>query len=169
MAKDGERSLQPISQDQLARLDALAAADEADLFARTPSTAGRYGGRLIARALCQGGALHYIDGRNGVKDFDVWSFYAALDGYTPYPYRRVVAVDFGPSPHATWPGDYGKYEGRRVDLIGRSISAGLSDDPAEAIRAWLRAGSSSATALAFKAVVLITPPDRRGEVVWPTP
>lgn len=51
---------------------------EADLFARHPHGAGRYAGRLLCRALCQGAALHYLDGKNGVKDFDVWSFYAAL-------------------------------------------------------------------------------------------
>jgi hypothetical protein len=26
-----------------------------------------------------GAAVHYTDGRNGVKDFDVWSFYAKRD------------------------------------------------------------------------------------------
>ena len=67
----------------LARIDgitlplaALAAEVEAGLFARHPRGAGRYAGRLICRTLCQGAALHYLDGRNGVKDFDVWSFYA---------------------------------------------------------------------------------------------
>ena len=29
-----------------------------------------------AGPLCQGAALHYVNGRNGVKDFDVWSIYA---------------------------------------------------------------------------------------------
>jgi hypothetical protein len=30
-----------------------------------------YADRLFAVALCQGAALHYIDGKNGVKDLDV--------------------------------------------------------------------------------------------------
>jgi hypothetical protein len=72
---------------QLARLD------REDLFARKP----RYralGERLICVALCQGAALHYVDGKNGVKDFDVWTFYAAHLDNPDYPWRRRKAVDF---------------------------------------------------------------------------
>jgi hypothetical protein len=36
-----------------------------------------YDKRVIAVALCQGAALHYVDGKTGVKDFDVFTFYAA--------------------------------------------------------------------------------------------
>jgi hypothetical protein len=60
----------------LLRLAALAADAEAELFGRNPHGSGRYAGRLLGRALCQGAALHYVDKKNGVKDFDVWSFYA---------------------------------------------------------------------------------------------
>jgi hypothetical protein len=68
------------------KLAAIAAEAEAGLFARRPQGAGRYAGRLLCRALCQGAALHYLDGKNGVKDFDVWSFYAAR------PSRRAIPV-----------------------------------------------------------------------------
>lgn len=60
----------------LLRLAALAADAEAELFRRNPRGSGRYASRLLGRALCQGAALHYVDESNGVKDFDVWSFYA---------------------------------------------------------------------------------------------
>jgi hypothetical protein len=76
------RSLAPIDRSDLLRLAALAAETEAGLFGRHPHGAGRYAGRLLCRALCQGAALHFLDGKNGVKDFDVWSFYAALDDGT---------------------------------------------------------------------------------------
>lgn len=166
----GRRSLEVIGDADLARLADLAADDEADLFAPTPGTAGRHAGRLIARALCQGAALHYLDRCNGVKDFDAWSSYAALDdGGPPYPYRRVVPADFGPSRFGTWPDDLGRFTGRRVDLLSRSIPASISDDPAEAIRAWMRDGSKSGRALTAKAVVLIAPAPARGQVVWPSP
>ena len=79
------RSLAPIGRGDLLRLGVLAAEAEAGLFARHPHGAGRYAGRLLCRALCQGAALHFLDGKNGVKDFDVWSFYAALDD-GPFPY-----------------------------------------------------------------------------------
>jgi hypothetical protein len=75
---EAERSLARIDSSDLIRLAALAAEAEARLFARHPDGAGRYAGRLLSRALCQGAAVHYLDGRKGVKDFDVWSFYAAL-------------------------------------------------------------------------------------------
>jgi len=39
------------------------------------------------------GALHYIDEKNGVKDFVVWSF----SGNGPFPYRWRGTVDYGPS------------------------------------------------------------------------
>ena len=80
------RSLARIDRNDLLRLAKLAADVEAGLFTRHPHGAGRYAGRLVCRALCQGAALHYLDERNGVKDFDVWSFYAARDD-GPFPYR----------------------------------------------------------------------------------
>ena len=84
--KSTARSLARIETSDLLRLASLAAEVEAGLFARHPDGAGRYAGRLLCRALCQGAALHYLDGKNGVKDFDVWSFYAVLsDGPFPVP------------------------------------------------------------------------------------
>ena len=54
---------------------------------RNPHHAGLRA-RVLAVALCQGAALHYVDGKNGVKDFDVWTFFAN-DGASPaYPVRR---------------------------------------------------------------------------------
>jgi hypothetical protein len=86
------RSLARIDRSDLLRLAALAAEAEAGLFTRHPHGAGRYAGRLLCRALCQGAALHYLDRKNGVKDFDVWSFYAAL-GDGPFPYRWRGTAD----------------------------------------------------------------------------
>jgi hypothetical protein len=145
----------------------LAAQAEAGLFARHPRGAGRYAGRLLCRALCQGSALHYLDGRNGVKDFDVWSFYAALaDG--PFPYRWRGTADFGPSKFGRYPGDPPSYTGRRVDFLGRSLPAPVGADPAAVLRDYLSAvRTASAKELAAKAVILITPEHVVGERVWP--
>lgn len=54
----------------LNRLAEIARLDQEDFFARKP----RY--RVLRQesvcvALCQGAALHFVDGENGVKDFDV--------------------------------------------------------------------------------------------------
>lgn len=126
-----------IDADDLLRLDSLAAADERGLFARRPGGAGRYAGRLVCRALCQGAALHFVDDRNGVKDFDVWSLYAALSsGF--FPYRRVGNADFGPSRFGRWTGDDpDRFVGRRVDLIGRSLAVPLDVDLGAMLRSYM--------------------------------
>lgn len=167
--RDSARSYHRIEISDLLRLDDLAAEDEEALFQRAPLGAGRYRDRLLCRALCQGAALHYVDGANGVKDFDVWSFYRALDS-GPYPYRRVARADLGVTKFGRWPGDEGRYAGRRVDLIGRSLTAESTADPVAVLRAYLRAGvTESARQLAATAAVLINPRNRAGEIVWPAP
>jgi hypothetical protein len=161
-----ERSLERIERSDLLRLAALAAGAEAGLFARHPQGAGRYAGRLLCRALCQGAALHYLDGRNGVKDFDVWSFYSAPDD-GPFPYRWKGHADYGPSKFGRYPGDPPSYAGRRVDLLGRSLPVSPGADPAAVLRDYLSAArTESAQELAKKAVILITPEHAVGDIVW---
>jgi hypothetical protein len=93
--KDVHRSLARVDRADLLRLAALAADAEAELFERNPRGSGRYAGRLLGRALCQGAALHYVNGKNGVWDFDIWSFYARHDDW-PFPARWRGTGDFGP-------------------------------------------------------------------------
>jgi hypothetical protein len=167
VSKDPDRSLARIEIADLHRLAALAAEAEADLFRRKPQGSGRYASRLLCRTLCQGAALHYINERNGVKDFDVWSFYAQYDDWL-FPPRWRGTRDFGPSKFGRYPGDPPRYSGRRVDLLGRSLPAEPGADPADVLRRYLAARrSESAKALAAKAVILIDPENRAGEIVWP--
>ena len=167
MPRDLDRSLARIDIADLLRLAALAADAEAELFRRNPQGSGRYAGRLLCRALCQGAALHYVDESNGVKDFDVWSFYAQLDEW-PFPARWRGTRDFGPSKFGRYPGDPPRYSGRRVDLLGRSLPAEPGADPADVLRRYLAARrTASGKALAAKAVVLIDPQNRAGQIVWP--
>jgi hypothetical protein len=164
---DTDRSLARIEVADLLRLAVLAADAEAGLFGRHPHGSGRYAGRLLGRALCQGAALHYVNEKNGVKDFDVWSFYAQYDDW-PFPARWRGTRNFGPSKFGRYPGDPPRYSGRRVDLLGRSLAAAPGADPADAIRRYLTARrTASAKALADKAMVLIDPKNRAGEIVWP--
>jgi hypothetical protein len=162
-----DRSLERIEIADLLRLAVLAVDAEAELFRRNPQGCGRYAGRLLGRALCQGAALHYVDGNNGVKDFDVWSFYAQYDDW-PFPPRWRGTRDFGPSKFGRYSSDPPRYSGRRVDLLGRSLPVRPGTDPADALRRYLAARrTASAKALAAKAVVLIVPENRTGEIVWP--
>jgi hypothetical protein len=165
--RDSDRSLARIEVADLLRLAVLAADAEAELFSRNPQGSGRYVGRLLGRALCQGAALHYVNESNGVKDFDVWSFYAQLDGW-PFPARWRGTRDFGRSKFGRYPGDLPYYSGRRVDLLGRSLPAEPGAELADVLRRYLAARrTDSAKALAAKAVVLINPDNRAGEIVWP--
>jgi hypothetical protein len=167
MPTESDRSLARIEVADLGRLAALAADAEAELFRRNPQGSGRYAGRLLGRALCQGAALHYINGSNGVKDFDVWSFYAQFDDW-PFPARWRGTRDFGPSKFGRYPGDPPHYSGRRVDLLGRSLPALPGADLTDVLRRYLAARrTDSAKALAAKAVVLIDPGNYAGEIVWP--
>jgi hypothetical protein len=167
VSADTDRSLARIEVDDLLRLAALAADAEAELFARNPDGSGRYAGRLLGRTLCQGAALHYVNRINGVKDFDIWSFYAQHDDW-PFPARWRGTRDFGLSKFGRYPGDSPLYSGRRVDLLGRSLPAAPGADPADAIRRYLAARrTTSAKALAAKAVILIDPHNRAGESYGP--
>ena len=162
-----DRPLARIEIADLLRLAELAADAEAELFRRNPQGSGRYVGRLLCWALCQGAALHYVTERTGVKDFDVWSFYAQHDDWF-FLARWRGTRDFGPSKFGRYPSDPPRYSGRRVDLLGRSLPAEPGADPADVLRRYLSAQrTDSAKALAAKAVVLIHPGgDRAGEIVW---
>jgi hypothetical protein len=154
-----------IARADLLRLAALAADAGAELFRRNPQGSGRYAGRLLGQALCQGAALRYVNGWDGVKDFDVWSFYARYDDW-PFPARWRGTRDFGPSRFGRYPGDPPRYSGRRVDLLGRSLPAEPGADLADVLRRYLAGRrTDSAQALAAKAAVLIHPQDRAGEIV----
>ena len=122
---------------------------------------------LVCVALCQGAALHFVDGENGVKDFDLWTFYTARPDHPLFPWRRRVARVFGDPGFGPVP-DRPGFVGRRVDLLARSIEVGSGTDPAEVLCGYLSEGrTASARALAQKAVVLLEPSDRLGTVVWP--
>jgi len=167
-----ERSLERITVRDLRRLGEIAREDRDEMFARSPHWA-RYRKRLLCVALCQGAAQHYTDKRNGVKDFDVWTFFSAPPAHYPDPcypdpclYRRNKPKDFGASKFGRHP-DLPLYVGRKVDLLSRSLQIKKGADTVEALRHWLRTArrGSSPYRLAKKAVVLIEPCP--GLVVWP--
>lgn len=166
------RSYERIDASTLNRLAMIGSADRSRFLQGRPE----YRGRLICVALCQGAGLHYVDMANrrrrpnGVKDFDVWSFFAAISGRKFPGYRRRTHVDFGPSKFGRCRGEpprFRHFEGRRVDLFVRDLQAGVSANPVTALREWLeerRTGSQRA--LAAKGVVLLQPSQLRGKIVW---
>ena len=159
--------MEKITKRDLKKLGEIARADRERMFERNANWAP-YKNRLLCVALCQGAAQHYVDGRTGVKDFDLWTFFARSPG-RPFPdmalFRRRATADFGPSRFGRTPGAPDRFEGLRVDLLSRSLDVGARANPAAAVRAWLEAGSSdSARRLAEQSVVLIEPSP--GKVIW---
>jgi hypothetical protein len=162
------RSGEQITRDDLMRLGELARADRRLMFERNQHWRS-YRERLLCVALCQGAALHYLDGVTGVKDFDVWTFFARSPD-RPHPdaalFRRRRIVDYGPSRFGRTLTAPPGFTGRRVDLFARDLGVPASADPATTLREWLRQPpTTTARRLAEKAVVMIEP--EIGAVVWP--
>ena len=167
------RSYERIEVADLRHLGEIAAEDR-DFFYRGHS---EYRDRLVCVALCQGAAKHFMDMEagakrpNGVKDFDVWSFFAAIPGQRFPAAIRHRHFDFGPSRFGAEPEQPAKFshiKGRRVDVFLRDLPVGLDADPVEALRTYLeRTRTDSARALAAKAAVLIEPAALIGTIAWP--
>jgi hypothetical protein len=172
-AIDSGRSYEPIEPADLQLLAHIGAEDREMFYQRRPE----YCGRLLCVALCQRAGKHYVDIARassspiGVKDFDVWSFFAAIPGERFPADKRNRHVDFGPSKFERWPDELERFRhftGRRVDLLMRALPVPLDADPVAALRAYLvEATTTSARALAAKGVVLIEPRRLLGTIVWP--
>jgi len=163
-----ERSFERITRADLKRLARIAADEREDFFSRHPEFAILYRKRLLCTALSDDGALHYLNGITGVKEFSLWLFYAEHPE-APFPFRRTGRADFGQSKFGRAVDAPDGYLGRRVDLHGRSIDVAPSNDPVEALQRYLKAGATrSSRELAQKAVVLIAPETLLGAEVWPT-
>ncbi len=162
---DSSRSYEPITKSDLERLRQIALDNQKEFFSRGPQCAA-LSNRVICIALCQGAAMHYVDGENGVKDFDVWTFYAALPK-VEFPPRWRVEKDFGDSKFGQ-SSDKPEFIGRRVDLLGRSLNIALNSNPIYSLQNYLSAGKTeSARQLEEKAVVLLEPVEHLGKIIWP--
>lgn len=159
------RSFAQITYDDLRRLAAIAETDREAFFAAHPDWAKLYRDRLLAVALCQGAAAHFVDGKRGINDFDVYTFYAAHPD-RPWYAKRNKRWDFG-DPKFGKSVDRPDYLGRRVDLLGRGIPHLHEEDPAESICRWVSENPrASAKLIAQRPIVLLFPIDRIGEVIW---
>ena len=160
-----ERSLEKITRGDLSKLLSIARADIDAFFQRNPQYIAEYKGKEKLIALGQGAALHYIDGVNGVKDFDVWFFYPRFGQNLPY--RRRGVADFGKSKFGVHPDDHA-FSGRRVDVLMRSDAKFNHGAPNECLGAYLEAGrTTTAKQLAAKAFVGLYPEPFFGKVLWP--
>jgi hypothetical protein len=158
-----------IGLEDLACLAEIAKKDRESFFESYPRWSALYRGRLIAVALCQGAALHFLNRTNGVKDFDVWSFYAATDSDPKRAFMRraVKSVDFGVSRFGNHP-DFPAFQGRKVDLLDRVLQRKPNEESRQTLRRYLtEQKTKSSYMLAQKAMVFIDPPEHLGDVIWP--
>lgn len=159
------RSNEKITKFDLRKLLRLARADIDDFFDRKSTYKKPYQGKEKLVALCQGAALHYIDGKNGVKDFDVWFFYPQK-GDVILPYRRTGLVDFGKSKFGKHPNNL-LFEGRGVDVLMRSTKDFDRGSPESCISDYLsNCKTVTAKLLSQKAVVGLYPERVFGKVLW---
>ena len=165
MSKVGSagRSYQTIETADLRRLAQIAQKDQIEFFENHPEWARLYSGRKICIALCQGAALHYIDGSTGINDFDIYTFYRKHPAKDLYPKRiksyNFDSAKFGQSQNKP------DFIGRRVDCLVRSIDAVEGEDVGISIQRYLMGGKTkTARLLAAKAVILLEP--TCGKVIW---
>jgi hypothetical protein len=157
-----------IGLEDLIRLAEIAEKDRNSFFDRYPRWRALYQDRVIAVALCQGAAFHFLDRTSGVKDFDVWTFYEATptDPKRAFLRRAVKSVDFDSDRFGRHP-NFPKFRGRKVDLLDRVLPR-QNESAVEVLREYLRKRKTeTASMLAKKAMVLIDPPELLGAVVWP--
>jgi hypothetical protein len=166
--QDSARSYERITDDDLRRLDRVAAHEVSTFFERNPTRAAwRQQQRFVA--LEQGGADHYIRGERGVWDLDLVVFFAQHpdDRDRPYLRRAPRRWDWGPSKFGHAPLDV-DYTGRAVDVMLWVIPDRV--EPLDGLMEWLTRRhrvNASRPDLAHEPVVLIRPD--RGRVVWDPP
>ena len=162
-----ERSLEPITNDDLREIYAGSRDRLKKYFVQGKGKIWANHYKIespLAVALCQGAAMHYHDGVNGIKDFDVWFFYPFNEKHLPY--RTVWTFDYTNKKFGTHP-SMKDYSGRKVDVIVRSIHNYNQDDPVDTVLRYLQnEKTKSAAELSKKAAVMISPESLVGELVW---
>lgn len=159
------RSFKRITLQDLRRLLRIAREDRQKFLLRKKKWAV-YRSRVLCVALCQGAASHYVDGKKGINDFDVYTFYRTHPKVTWYA-KRIARHDFG-DPKFGRSKDRPDFRGRRVDVLGRSIAVQPRESVKQTLRRYLIEGrTETARCLRMAPVVLLDPNCR--QVVWRPP
>ena len=164
-----------IAYNDLVRLCQISLSHFEDFVLRKP----RYSifrDRMLGILLVQGASLHYIDGKNGIKDFDVLILFrenrhiSDEDGrLVKIPYRRRGTEDSEMPEFGTYPGDHGRYNGRRVDILMREVKHKyLANNAESSIRQYFsKSKSKSMKEWRKKAAIGLWPEYIFGKVLWP--
>ena len=149
----------PVGRRELQSLAALAKSEEDRFFKDNSHLVRPYGGRLIAVALCQGAALHYLGRGRGVKDFDVHFFYSQ-NPRKPRLSRTVKRIFATVGSFKNFPVDF-------VRTVVPSHSIPNGGTTVQKLQSFLhRKPTDNASHLAQKAVIGLMPRRLFGKVVW---
>ncbi|ADI73385.1 conserved hypothetical protein [Methanohalobium evestigatum Z-7303] len=173
-----ERSYRKIEIKHLQKLKDISVNDQNIFFNKNPKYEF-FRDRLFCILLVQGAALHYVNGTNGIKDFDILLLYKQNleekdenGKLIKIPYRRLIAYDCGMPEFGRYPhDDINQYPNRRVDVLIREIGEDLTDnyDLITGIRKYFETGNTpSIKQWKNKDVVGIWPEEIQGDLVWNT-
>jgi hypothetical protein len=165
VSNSSNRSFEKIEIADLERLRDLALGYLDDLFTRKPDGSGRLRGHLMLLCLVQGGARHFVYRDRGVRDFDVLGLFRSIPDIKYNP-QHMKSLDFGPSKFGSDP-DEPWLQGRKVDIVGRSIEFRCADTSVLALRRYLEQGKTQSARLwAQRPVVGLWPKEHLGRVLW---
>jgi hypothetical protein len=122
-----------------------------------------YENKLIAICLCQGAAQHFVNGKTGIKDIDVWFFFEE-DKDVKIPnfknMRKSVSKKFT---------NIGE---KRIDFLKKAIKEDIinkseSEKPEDILKSYLQNGNTSTSKhLAKKSVIGLFPTEIFGKIIW---
>lgn len=143
--------------NDLKALQKLALEEHEEFFKRNRHLKDAYYDSLVGIALCQGAASHYINSSVGIKDFDIWHFYAENKDIG-FPYRAHKSIENG-------------YKNRSIDFLKRAINQKLcenySNNPKQSIMEYLfERNTITKRILLKKAIIGLFPKEIFGEVMW---
>jgi hypothetical protein len=163
VSKSPHRSFERITQDDLIRLAQIARADFDALFQR------REYSRPYAAACCVYAKALLVITSTVIAAFRTsiyGGFFEAIPDHK-FPPRRCGMHDFGSSKFGRNPDDGDSFKGRRVDVIGRSISMAKNETPMESVLRYLRVKlTDSARLLAERPVIVVWPENCFGQIIW---
>jgi hypothetical protein len=149
----------------LKRLAEIAKEDRNIFFLKYPGWKKEFANRVLCIALCQGAGQHYVDGKTGINDFDIYTFYRKNLDKKWYA-KRIKSYDFG-NPKFGQSKDKPDFIGRRVDCFGREIEIRKNEKLIIALRRYLKESNTKTSRfLSNKSVILLEP--KCGYVVWET-
>jgi hypothetical protein len=165
-AKEDVRTYEELGSDDLQEIRQYAIEELNRFLYKVGNPEGKYKvyrGKLIAMCLCQGAAQHFVDGKTGIKDFDVWFFFTEDENI------RIPNIKNMRYSACKLLKDVGE---KRVDFLKKSIKRDVidmskSEKPRDILRSYLQnANTSTSKELAKKAIVGLYPDEVFGKVIW---